>query len=279
MRAAIQVAATLPVATSRTSGLAGATVRNVYAGVGVRNGILACDLVEAGFTGESQSADIVLGQVLGEQFDSHSIAEGLGIDWVIGRNFFKFAASCRETHGALEALEAVLALDDQWSAHPAEIAQLDIVTFAAAAALHNTEPRSSLAARFSIPFTIATRLVRGRAGVQDFGEMALADECIRDLARRVRVHEDPSLTALVPRQRITRLTVTLADGATLNAEVSGASGDFDRAFSPAKFARKFVDLTQDVWGDSCGDILGACLMAGSSPSSRSFARRLGPERA
>jgi 2-methylcitrate dehydratase PrpD len=275
MHMAIQVAATLPVATSRTSGLVGATVRNVYAGVGVRNGILACDLVEAGFTGESRAVDIILGQVLGEHFDPRAITNGLGDDWVIQRNFFKFAACCRETHGALEALEAILAIDDQWAARPADIAQLDIATFADAAALRDPEPGSSLAARFSIPFAIATRLVRGHAGVQDFGDAALADGRIKDLARRVGVREDPSLTALVPRQRITRLTVTLAGGATLNAEVSGANGDFDRPFSPVQFARKFMDLTGGVWGDSAGAILDACLLVGSSPSSRSLGRRLG----
>ncbi len=239
---ALVIAASLATATSRTSALRGATVRNVYAGIASRNGLLACGLAEDGFTGEDDAPETAFGQVLGSAFDPQAAVEGWGAGWEIDRNFMKFSACCKETQGALEVLVDVLGGLPDGRLDPAIVERIEIDTFADAVVLSEAAPPTPLAARFSIPFTVATRIVRGRAFVDDFQADALADPAIRALASRVVLREDPALSALVPRDRRTRMTIALSDGRTLATEVSGSLGDFDRPYDRALLAKKYLRL-------------------------------------
>jgi len=254
MKKTLCVAASLTLATSRTSGLVGATVRTAYAGFGAQNGMLACDLVEAGFEGETNGLDIAFGQVVGEAFDSRRIAANLGADWRIGGNFFKPHASCRETHGAIEAWERLVRRPDAPPIAAEMIAAIEIETFSHAARLDEHAPHSPLAARYSLPFALATRIRRGGADVADFFQAAVEDPAIRRLAGLVRVTENAGMTARLPAERMTALKVTLEDGRSFSVEIEGSEGDPSRPLGPDRLAEKFRSVTRPVWGDEAPEL-------------------------
>jgi 2-methylcitrate dehydratase PrpD len=256
MEQAILVAAGLCNASSRTSGLAGASVRSAFAGVAVQNGILACDLVEAGFSGERDAPEIVFGAILGSRFDPEVTCEGLGSVWHIERNFFKPWACCRETHGSLHAFDGLCA--ENPSFEPEHIAAIRVETFDPASRLTETAALTPLAARYSIPFALAIRITRGRCGPADFRAEAIADPRVRDLAAKVRVVEDKDKTRLLPAQRATSLTLTLADGRIFTSSNDGSPGDAGMALSADQHRAKFLEAARDLWREGAADLYAAC---------------------
>ncbi|HZH53555.1 MAG TPA: MmgE/PrpD family protein, partial [Microvirga sp.] len=131
---------------------------------------------------------------------------------------------------------------------PDAIRRIEVDTYVWAAQLDSAEPRNMLAAKFSLPFALATYIVNGAASVPAFREDAQANAAARDLARRVVVREDPDLTAMLPGLRPARVRVHLADGTVLSAEVLTNKGDTEDPYSPDEVRDKFRELAEPVWG-------------------------------
>ncbi len=218
----------------------GGTIRSAWVGVAARNGLLALDLHDAGVTAEPGGIEAVFGKVLGSAFDEDAAAAGLSERALIATNFMKVDASCRETQGALAAFRA--AWPDDRSA--ADIARVEIATFAPAANLAEREPVNVMAGRFSIPATVALA-AHGRPVTAASYAAALKDPAALHLMRRVAVVEDPQATAVLPVRR-TRATVHLTDGTTREATVDGAPGDADQPLDPAVLRTKFKRLFEEA---------------------------------
>ena len=242
---ALEVAASLGLATSATAALRGGSVRNAYSGMAAQNGMLDCDLAEAGVAGEPDGIAAVFGRVVGEAFDEGAMLEGLGGRWLVAEAFFKQASCCRETQGALEALELLLA---EAPVAPDAVAAIEVETFASAAALSERAPAAPIAGRFSISFAVATRLVHGHVWTDAFSEAAVADPQTRALSARVAVREAPALTAKLPAERVCRLTLRLRGGAVRQREVVGTPGDPDRPLPEGALREKFRRCAEPALG-------------------------------
>jgi 2-methylcitrate dehydratase PrpD len=105
-----------------------------------------------------------------------------------------------------------------------------------------------LAAKFSLPFAVATSIVHGGIGLDAFRDEARRNPAVQDLARRVTVREDPALTAMLPGLRPARLRVTLADGHVLSAEVLTNRGDTEDPYGPQDVTGKFFELAGPTFG-------------------------------
>jgi 2-methylcitrate dehydratase PrpD len=79
---------------------------------------------------------------------------------------------------------------------------------------------------FSIPFAVASAVVRGRLGPQASDEEALRDTGVHELARRVEVRLATDLEARLPDERPVRVTV-LAGDERLIEERPNPVGDSD----------------------------------------------------
>jgi 2-methylcitrate dehydratase PrpD len=194
----------------------------------------------------------IFGRISGAAFDAAAITEKLGERFEISRNYFKRYACCRYNHPAVEALEEVLAATP---IAPDGIASIRVETSAMGATMSDRDPVGPLGAKFSIPYSLAARLVLGPwddCGVEAFREPALSDHRVRALARLVDVVEDPTLTALTPRVRPARVEVRLADGRVLSRQVDQPSGEFDRPYPEAALREKFLGLTESFFGPSGG---------------------------
>jgi 2-methylcitrate dehydratase PrpD len=172
----------------------------------------------------------------------------LGRRWEIARNYFKLHACCRYNHGTLDAL---LSLMETHAAaiKPETIARIDVVTYIWAAQLASQEPHNMLAAKFSLPFSVATTIVHGAATVNAFRADAQANPIVKALAQKVFVTEDPSLTAQLPALRPSAIKITLTNGRTLTAAASTNRGDTEDPYSAAEVRAKFMNLTVPVYGD------------------------------
>lgn len=241
MASVINVASSLGLTTSRRTMLEGGTVRNTYAGFSNMLGLMTWDLVKAGFTGEADGIGSVYGGIAADGFDPQIMTEALGTRWEIARNYFKRHAACRYNHGALDALGSIIAkaggrLD------PAMIEAIEVETYVWAAQLDHPEPTNMLAAKFSMPFSLATYIVNGAATLDAFRDQARSDAVTRDLARRITITEDPSLTAKLPGQRPARVRVRLKGGRTLEEMALTNKGDTEDPYSADEVIAKFHEV-------------------------------------
>ena len=260
MAEAIRIAASLPIATHYEAVHQGTSVRNLWSGLANFNGVLAADLVTAGFTGPADMPARVLGETLGTAFDRVGVSEGLGRDFLILGNSFKLDACCRRAHASVDALRAAIAQSD---VRPAEIDAIEVETYARAVEATGRPgvPSSSLAAKFSIPYILSAYLQDGRLDHAAFGDPRLIDPSVAALIDKVTVAEDPALTALLPRTRAAR--VSIRSGHRLwSAEAHGSRGDPHDPLSRDEVVEKFVAQASPGFGDAEARRLAAAFVEG-----------------
>jgi len=99
------------------------------------------------------------------------------------------------------------------------------------------EPPTSYAAKFSLPFSIAVMLVRGRAGLDEFSDAAIRDAAILALAKRVRYEIDSTID--YPRHFSGHVKVYLKDGTVLEENQPHPRGGFEDPIPPEEVEAKF----------------------------------------
>jgi 2-methylcitrate dehydratase PrpD len=262
----INIASSLGLTTSRRTMLEGATVRNTYAGFSNMLGMMAWDLVQAGFKGEADGIGSVYGGVAADDWKPDEMTRDLGTRWEIARNYFKRHAACRYSHGALDALAKILA-DAGGRIDPATIAAIKVETYVWAAQLDHSDPKTMLSAKFSIPFALATFIINGAATLDAFRDEARADRATRALAAKVQVDELAEFTQRLPGQRPARVTVRLTDGRTFAAEVLTNKGDTEDPYTSGEVVEKFFDVAGPALGQArCRSIVDAALTLEKAPS-------------
>jgi 2-methylcitrate dehydratase PrpD len=243
----LELAASYAIAPSFATAYQGANVRNTFAGVVNRAGLLAADLYELGFRGEAGSLNTVFGKILGKSFDPQALVDGLGQRYEVMRGYFKPYSSCRYTHAAVDAIMALNAVRDF---DLAEIEVVEVATYDIAANLSDPSPKSPLAGRFSMPYVVAATLATGGAGPEIFAPEIMQDPSIRGLAARVQVAEERAFTEMTPSRRPARVTIVLKDGRHRQQSVFGSKGDPDQPMTKSELEAKFMQLVTAALGQS-----------------------------
>ncbi len=245
MREIINLAASMSPANTWTPALEGATVRNAYPGRSGLQGLLAVELHRAGFTGLPDAPADVYGTILAERFEPERVLEGWGGPLRIERNYFKLHACCRYNHPALEALAAIRR---RVPVDAADVTAAEVTVFPFGLRMASPAPVNQLAAKFSIPWAVATALVLGHADVDAFRDEARGDARIGALARRVTVTSDPAMTPRRSDYPTSRLRLRLRDGRTLEGEAGVLRGDAENPVAEADVVEKFEALAEPVLG-------------------------------
>jgi 2-methylcitrate dehydratase PrpD len=248
MKTLINIASSMTLATSRKTMLEGGTVRNLYAGVSGYMGILAYYLLKSGFTGETDGIGSVYGGVVSDSFDPSVMVEELGSRYEITRNYFKQHACCRYNHSSLDALYRIMSQQKDGKLDPKDIEAIKVETYSLAAQLCSQNPENMLAAKFSIPFSIATTIIHGNSGVESFLPDKVRQPRIKALASRVEVVEKIEFTQMMPSRRPSCVTVRLKDGTTFTETVYISKGDIEDPYSTDELDTKFLYLTTPIYG-------------------------------
>src|SRR5207249_498708 len=206
---AMRIATVLVLTPSYTNAVAGATALNVAGGMSGYAAALAPELALAGFAAQPDAIEESLGQLVGGGFNLDGIADQLGTSWQITRNYFRLYACCNPIHPALDCLAAAL---DELRPTPDQVARIDVATYRFASVMRNPDPPNYFASKYSLPHAAAAMVVRGGAGFAQLDDSALNDPTIAALRHRVHIAEDPDMSAVAPRLRPARVTVTLRDG-------------------------------------------------------------------
>ena len=236
---AMRIAAVLMMTPSYMNTGAGATALNVAGGMSGFAGALAPDLALAGIEAQENAIEEALSQLVGDGFNPEHLLDELGTHWEIMRNYFRLYACCNPIHPALDVLQAALA---ELRPRAEEIERIEFATYRFASVMRNPHPPNYFASKYSLPHAAAVMAVRGKAEHSDIDDSALLDPAISALRQRVHVAEDPAMSALAPRLRPARVTVTLKDGRKTTHACDSHQGDFNRPYPEAVLRGKFREL-------------------------------------
>jgi 2-methylcitrate dehydratase PrpD len=172
-------------------------------------------------------------------FSAEGVTEQLGTRWEITRNYFRLYACCNPIHPALDCLREALA---ELRPQPDEVQRIDVATYRFASVMCNPDPPNYFASKYSLPHAAAVMVVRGNAGYAELDDTALDDPVIAALRHHVHVSEDPAMSAVAPRLRPARVTVTLTDGRQAAHACQSHRGDFQQPFAEEELRAKFRQL-------------------------------------
>lgn len=165
-------------------------VRSVREAFAARNAIVACCMAKEGLIGFDAPLEGKLGfyhAFLNDKYTAEKALEGLGEHFEAGDLTFKVWPCCFGTHSAITAA-AVIAKEENITAEDVHHVQVSVgaqnkMLFEPLSERRN--PETSIIGKFSIPFTMATALIRGNIDLNSFDYENLHDEKIRELAGRV----------------------------------------------------------------------------------------------
>ena len=225
----------------------GAMSKQLHPAKATANGLLAALLAQQGLTGALQifEGEKGLGRATSAAPDLARLTEGLG-DYPprIVENSFKAHAACYHIHSTIDA---AIDLRARFNLKPAEIRKITVRLYSAGLdLLEKVEPMSSYAAKFSIPYCIATALVKGRVALDDFTEEGIRDETIRQLMSHVVLQRDPELAQVYPDTWPAIVTVETAAGARHETRVDYPKGDPKNPMTREELIDKFHVLTRRI---------------------------------
>ncbi|MBM3139734.1 MAG: MmgE/PrpD family protein [Chloroflexi bacterium] len=256
----------------------GAMSKQLHPAKAAHDGILASILAAAGFSAASRILEGPKG-LLAAMSDAprpDRLTDGLDARmprWRIEGVSFKVHASCRHTHSAVDAALALR----RAGLRPETIARVDVRLYRQALGLlAGVEPHSPYAAKFSLPFCVASALIHGDLAPQRFTDDTIADRETLALTERVSFTTDPELDVLYPRAWPSVVTVTTTAGNTVTERVDHPAGDPESGIGDAEIAAKFVTLTEPILGPRALETVERVLRRDPPPSARELASLVVP---
>ncbi len=203
-----------------------------------RNAVFATVLAKEGFSGPCEIFE-----------GSGGFWDAVGrADWpmpavpMIGETRTKFLPVCY--HGQ-SAVFAALDLRDQVDVSKIDEIRVDgyqVAIFMMGNDASRWAPTTRETADHSLPYCVAIALLDGMLVRGSFAEGRLRDPAVVELMRKVKVVEDPALTALYPESAPGRVTIRMRSGETLVTEIRYPRGHENSPMSDVEIESKFRDL-------------------------------------
>jgi 2-methylcitrate dehydratase PrpD len=221
----------------------GTWTKRMHPGWSAHGGVIATMLAKEGFRGPARVFEGTHGffSAFGGKNDYRfdKLLE-LGNEWEIPRLTFKSYPCGSISH---PYMDCALRIKLKHSPVPEDISE--VVCRTAEGPVHRLwepladkqKPASSYGAKFSLPYSIAVMLVRGRAGLEEFSEEAIADRKLLELAAKVRYELDPTID--YPRHFSGHVRVKMNDGTMFEENQPHPRGGFENPLPPQEVEEKF----------------------------------------
>jgi len=217
--------------------------KRLHPGWSGHGGIIAVLLAAKGFRGPASVFEGKHGfyRSFGGDGEYHleRLAE-LGKSWEIRRIAFKSYPCGSISH---PYMDCALKLRRKHSFRPEDIEEITCRT--AEGPVHRLweplkekqRPATSYGAKFSLPYSIAVMLVRGRAGLEEFSDQAIHDAELLSLAEKVRYELDPTID--YPRHFSGHVRIKLRGGTILEESQPYPRGGLESPLPPEEIEDKF----------------------------------------
>jgi 2-methylcitrate dehydratase PrpD len=221
----------------------GTWTKRIHPGWSAHGGVIATLLAKEGFRGPAKVLEGTHGffSAFGgkNDYDFEKILE-LGQRWEIPRLTFKSYPCGSISH---PYMDCALRIKQKHSPHPDQI--MEVICRTAEGPVHRLweplankqKPVSSYGAKFSLPYSIAVMLIRGRAGLEEFSESAIRDHELLALAAKVRYEVDPKID--YPRHFEGHVQVKMKDGHVFTEDQLHPRGGYEDPLPPEEVDTKF----------------------------------------
>ncbi len=226
----------------------GAWTKRLHPGWAGVAGITAATLAKHGFIGPRGTYDGRFGLYashLGKYFENADLGlatEDLGRSWQINEVAVKPIPACHFTHAAADAaamLHKEHGLPIKAIRRVRVLVPQEVVKTVCEPVANKRNPANSYDAQFSIPYIVATSLLKGRFTLAELEDQALHDPAVLSLASRVDYEVDPAST--FPRHYTGEVIVETEDGRSLRHREAVNRGCADRPLSNGEVVTKFFD--------------------------------------
>ena len=185
-----QTSMALGMAGSMASGVIhnfGTMTKPLHAGMTCRDGVMAAQLAQRGFTAGDQILEHPVGftaTVIGEEgVDLEAAAQQLGKPFrVQDALVIKKYPSCGGNHAMLDSIFGLMR-EHEFSHQ--DIANAEVVQSYASTVMLYEEPESDLKGKFSAKYNMAAALVDGEVGIDTFTNEKIAESDVQDMMERV----------------------------------------------------------------------------------------------
>jgi 2-methylcitrate dehydratase PrpD len=222
----------------------GTMVKRLYGGWPSQSGVVAAWLAREGFTGPATIVEGRLGFLRGitANFNLEGMTDGLGSDFHILRTVFKPYASCRAFH---PMIEGIAELRSKHGVTPDSIKKLEIgVRESIISYQMQTEPKSIMAAQYSMPFTAALAFYKDLEDPRSFDQAALSNSQVLATAKQVHGYLDAEMNAF-PRYAA-RITAHLVSGEVVTVTTWDHKGTPARPLGSGDIIERFHKMTADI---------------------------------
>ena len=207
----------LGIAASSACGLKeniGSMVKPLHAGMAARNGVMAAQLAQRGFTSSPHAIDGPQGYLAAmdsEQATLDIAVADLGIRWEILETgvTVKLYPSCAATHPPLDAL-IDMKRREGFTAEQIQAIDVEVDSMTPRLLIH-PNPTTGLEAKFSMPFCAAAAVVYPRVGIDTFDIDHIQNRDVQGLMQRVTLRANEAFDQAAPLSQA-RVTVRLRDG-------------------------------------------------------------------
>ncbi len=250
---AIELAGSAVLLTDAHTVFAGHTGSHTFLGSSVQTGAAQGLAAVAGLAAAPGGLARHLGSVAASAWDPSPLAvDGAWETFEVLGGYVKVHATCAHLHGVNDAVADLVAE----GVRGADVDSVQVRAFAGGATF-DAVASGELAARFSVPTTVAVALLDGRLDETTMIDERVRADDVRDLAARVTVVHDPALDTAYPSGRPARVTAHLRDGSHREAGADRPRGDADRALSRDELRAKASRLLKARFGDAGHDVLEA----------------------
>ncbi|MEV0720065.1 MmgE/PrpD family protein, partial [Asanoa sp. NPDC050611] len=248
LRRAIELAGSAVLLTDAATVFAGHSGGHAFLGASVQLGASLGAAAVAGLAPLPGALDRHFAAVAAR--DWSGLADDGGFE-VLG-GYTKAHPTCAHLHGVNDAVADIVAATGPLL----DVASVRVRAFAHAARFDRVAD-TELAARFSVPTSVAVGLLFGTLDETTLTAATVGSAAVRDLAARVEVRHDPELDAGYPAGRPARVTVTRADGSVLTGSADLPRGDATRAFDRSALRAKARRLLDHRFPGPAGAVLAA----------------------
>jgi len=236
---ALNTAASMPAGLKRNFG---SMTKPLHAGLCARSGVTAARLAATGFTADATAVSgdngfwDLYGPAVRDKFDFNRddwalISEGIHI---------KYYPCCYFTHTSISATQELV---DDNDIDPADIETIHVrATQGAADALHHTDPKTGLEAKFSMEYTVASAAARERVGLAAFEDTAIDDSDVQ----RVREQVDFAVDEALPYDSHKAFVCIETANQTFERHQENPPGTHDNPLTDNELRAKFDECAQRI---------------------------------
>lgn len=238
----------------------GALTKRLGPGFSVKGGLTSALLAERGITGAHNCLDADWGLYKlywRGDYDPVGLVAGLGTRFEGPNVSIKPYPCCRGVH---PAIDAALALGKEHDIKAESIERIKVFVTDAHYKLLSTplevklKPRSPVDAQFSIPWGIATAIVKRRAGLEDYNEAAVTNPDVLALTAKMQVEIDNGLQR-ADKIEPTRVEILMKTGEVHSAVVEHPLGSPEKPMSFDDCAVKFRDCAKKIGSASMDRVI------------------------